>query len=63
MCWLVEDIDVFLMDELICGIDVGVCSEIYSFFYGFVELGCIVIVVLSDFVEVIGVVDCVFVMK
>lgn len=53
---------VLIFDELICGVDIGVKFEIYWIINELVCVGVGVIVILSELLEIIGVVDCVFVM-
>lgn len=61
VCWLMCDCDIFIFDELICGIDVGVKEEIYCFMQQFVDVGKFIIVILLEFFEIFCVVNCIVV--
>lgn len=61
--WLLEiGFKVVILDELMCGVDVGVKFEIYKLIDQLVCNGVGVVMILSELVEIIGVVDCVLVM-
>lgn len=53
---------VILLDEFMCGIDVGVKYEIYNVIYVLAVQGVAVLFVFSDLFEVFGVVDWIVVM-
>lgn len=54
--------DLFVLSEPIWGVDVGARVEIYELLGCLCENGVGIFVVLLDFDEVVGLVDCVYVM-
>ena len=61
--WLSEEVKVMLLDEPTRGIDIGAKSEIYSLIFRLAREGMALIVVSSDLPEVLGLADCVAVMR
>lgn len=60
--WLMEDCDVFILDEPTRGIDVGAKSEIYGLMNSLIKRGKSVIMISSELPEIIGMCDHVIVM-
>lgn len=60
--WLMQDSDIFILDEPTRGIDVGAKSEIYMLINGLVKMGKSVIMISSELPEIIGMSDRVIVM-
>jgi len=60
--WLMQDSDIFILDEPTRGIDVGAKSEIYMLMNGLVKMGKSVIMISSELPEIIGMSDRVIVM-
>lgn len=56
------DFWIIIIDELMCGIDVGIKCQIYVFICKLVDEGCSVIVISLEMIEVIGLFDWVLVM-
>lgn len=55
----VLDLDVFILDELIMGMDVGSKNEFYEFmYYSVYYYGKVVLMIIYDFEEVKDYVDC-----
>lgn len=61
--WLSEEIDLFVMDEPIRGIDVGARRDIYALLYDLAEQGKSVVVISSDLAEVSSICDRIAVMR
>lgn len=61
-CWIFVGLLILLFDELIRGVDVGVKVEIYQFINVVIDVGGVVFMVFSEFFEVIGMSDWIFVM-
>lgn len=61
--WLASDCKIIIFDEPTQGIDVGTKHEIYTIIEELVEEGCSVIVVSSEFEELMGIADHIVVMS
>ncbi len=61
--WLDTDSDIFLFDEPTRGIDVGAKHEIYELIHSLADEGKSLIVVSSEFEELIGIADRILVMS
>jgi len=61
--WMVTDCDIIIFDEPTRGIDVGAKQEIYELIHQLVEEGRSVIIISSDFEELIGLADRIAVMS
>lgn len=60
--WLMQDSEIFILDEPTRGIDVGAKSEIYKLMNGLVASGKSIIMISSELPEIIGMSDRVIVM-
>lgn len=60
--WLMEDCDIFILDEPTRGIDVGAKSEIYGLMNDLIKRGKSIIMISSEMPEIIGMCDNVIVM-
>lgn len=60
--WLMEDCDIFILDEPTRGIDVGAKAEIYGLMNELINRGKSVIMISSELPEIIGMCDNVLVM-
>ena len=60
--WLMEDCDIFILDEPTRGIDVGAKAEIYGLMNELINRGKSVIMISSELPEIIGMCDNVVVM-
>lgn len=60
--WLVIQFEVIIFDELIKGIDIGLKVVVYQFMFELVSQGLVVIMVLLELLEVMGMVDWIIVM-
>lgn len=60
--WLMEDSDIFILDEPTRGIDVGAKAEIYGLMNELINRGKSVIMISSELPEIIGMCDNVLVM-
>lgn len=56
------DLKFLIVDELICGIDVGMKVEVYCFIFELVGCGIVILMILLELFEVFGMVDMVLVM-
>lgn len=60
--WLMQDSEIFILDEPTRGIDVGAKAEIYKLMNGLVKSGKSIIMISSELPEIIGMSDRVIVM-
>lgn len=63
MKWLFFEFEILILDELMCGIDVGVKYEIYIIICDLVVLGKFIIVILFEMFEFLGIIDWIIVMN
>lgn len=59
--WIGIGLKVFILDELIRGVDVGVKWEIYLLMNELIECGVVIIMVLLELFEIFGMSDCIIV--
>ena len=60
--WMFRDYDVYLMDEVTAGVDVGARAEIYEMMNGIVKNDASILLATSDIVEALGVCDRLIIM-
>jgi len=60
--WMLQDPDIFIMDEPTRGIDVGAKFEIYKLMTELAQSGKGIVMVSSEMPELIGMCDCIYVM-